>query len=234
MRQRSHGGAFPARASQAIETYRKFYHSFGKAITLFDKEILQMAAKRATVAEYEQQVIADGDTARPRFILEMRSRLVDEEQRQLYRYADFVSKAFGNVFNVLEERSAFQSRLKMATFGALVLLVPMLIMVLHATKLTALLTTVLCVLSVAVALSFGMRNAEGKDVLGATAAYAAVLVVFVGASTTTNNELSNGIIGAITGGVCGGCLLIVAMWYYREIMADRLRDLKRTVMKFRF
>jgi hypothetical protein len=167
------------------------------------------------VAEYEQQAIADGDTARQLFLLEMRSRLADEEQRQLNQRARNMTFAAGKMFTMVEERSAFESRLKMAIFGGLVLLVPMIIMVLHATKLTALLTTVLCVLAVAVALSFRMRNAEGKDVLGATAAYAAVLVVFVGTSTTTS-ELSNGTIGAITGGVCGGCLFIFAIWYYRR------------------
>jgi hypothetical protein len=62
---------------------------------------------------------------------------------------------------------------------------------------------------------------RGWCVLGATAAYTAVLVVFVGTSTTTS-ELSNGIIGAITGGVCGGFLLIFAVWY-RGVAAKRLR-----------
>jgi hypothetical protein len=52
----------------------------------------------------------------------------------------------------------------------------MMIMVLHPTKLTTLLTTVVCVFFVALALSFRMNKAEPKDILSATAAYAAVLV----------------------------------------------------------
>jgi len=181
------------------------------------------------VAEYEQQVIAEGDTAGQPFILEMRSHLMKKEQRRLYELKSDQERV-GEFSNVMEELSALQSRVKMAIFGALILLVPMLIMVLHATKLTALLTTVLCVLFVAVALSLGMYNAEGKDVLGATAAYAAVLVVFVGTSTTTS-ELSNGIIGAITSGVFGGCLLILLAWFYHwNMVADQLSRLKQTVI----
>src|SRR5947207_5891679 len=130
----------------------------------------------------------------------MRSFLVDEEHRWLSERGINISRDVREFFNMAEEQSGFEARLKMAIFGGLVLLVPMIIMVLHATKLTALLTTVSCVLAVAVALSFSMRNAEGKDVLGATAAYTAVLVVFVGTRTTTS-ELSNGLIGAITSAV---------------------------------
>jgi hypothetical protein len=60
----------------------------------------------------------------------------------------------------------------------------MLIMTLHATRLTNLLTTSIFVFVVAIALAWYMKEAESKDVIGATAAYAAVLVVFVGTSTT--------------------------------------------------
>jgi hypothetical protein len=88
----------------------------------------------------------------------------------------------------------------------------MMIMVLHPTKLTTLLTTAVCVLSVAVASSLAMPNAESKDIFGTTAAYTAVLVVFVGTTTTTSG-LSNGMVGAITGGVLGGILvLLVIIW----------------------
>jgi VIT1/CCC1 family predicted Fe2+/Mn2+ transporter len=79
-----------------------------------------------------------------------------------------------------ERPFAFLSRFKMALFGGLALIVPMLIMKLHTTLLTQLLTTCLFVLFVAVVLAYFLKGAETKDVLGATAAYAAVLVVFVG------------------------------------------------------
>jgi len=79
----------------------------------------------------------------------------------------------------------FYSRLIMAVFGGFALVVPMLIMTLHQTKLTSLLTTSIFVLAVALALAWFMDTAEPKDIIGATAAYAAVLVVFVGAGTPT-------------------------------------------------
>ncbi|KAJ5729146.1 uncharacterized protein N7483_003654 [Penicillium malachiteum] len=77
-------------------------------------------------------------------------------------------------------RLDFLSRLVMALFGGAALIVPMLIMTLHPSKLNSLLTTSLFVVGVAVILAWFMKDAAPKDILGATAAYAAVLVVFVG------------------------------------------------------
>ena len=56
----------------------------------------------------------------------------------------------------------------------------MLIMSLHSTQLTKLVTTPLFVFLVGVILAWYMKDAREKDVLAVTAAYAAVLVVFVG------------------------------------------------------
>jgi hypothetical protein len=82
-----------------------------------------------------------------------------------------------------ERRDRLFARLGMAFFGRFALIAPMLIMTLHPTRLTALLTTSLCVIVVAVALAVYMENAKPKDVMAATAAYAAVLVVFIGAGS---------------------------------------------------
>jgi hypothetical protein len=79
-----------------------------------------------------------------------------------------------------EENNKFISRLSMALFGGAALIAPMLIMTLHPTRLTSLLTTSVFVLAVGVALAWRMKDAASKDILGSTAAYAAVLVVFVG------------------------------------------------------
>ncbi len=53
------------------------------------------------------------------------------------------------------------------------------------TKLTSLVTTSVFVVAVAIALAYFMKDAQTKDIIGATAAYAAVLVVFVGTGTGT-------------------------------------------------
>lgn len=132
-------------------------------------------------------------------------------------------------------------KIGMAVFGGLSLLVPMLIMVLHPTLLTVLGTTSVFVLVVGILLAVTMRETERKDIVAATVAYAAVLVVFVGtggdytgdeptgsASDTNgagaNSDVSGldsvtvdrGKIGVIVAGSVVGTLLLltvfVALW----------------------
>jgi len=69
----------------------------------------------------------------------------------------------------------------MALFGGLALIFPMLIMVLaRPSMFNSLLTTSLFTVAVGVTLAWWMEEADSKDIIGATAAYAAVLMVFVG------------------------------------------------------
>jgi predicted neutral ceramidase superfamily lipid hydrolase len=77
---------------------------------------------------------------------------------------------------------AFSRRLFMAAFGGAALIAPMLIMTLHPTKVTNLVMASAFVMVVAVLLAYVMTEATPQDIIGATAAYAAVLVVFVGSS----------------------------------------------------
>jgi hypothetical protein len=77
----------------------------------------------------------------------------------------------------------FFDRLGMALFGGAVLIAPMLIMRLHPTLVTELVTTSVFVLAFGIILAWFMTDGDRKDVLGATAAYAAVLVVFIGTSS---------------------------------------------------
>lgn len=72
------------------------------------------------------------------------------------------------------------NRIRMALFGGVVVVVPMLIMSLHRTLLTTLLTTSLFVLALGLVLAWSMDSAAPSDILTATAAYAAILVVFLG------------------------------------------------------
>lgn len=89
-----------------------------------------------------------------------------------------------------KKRKSFIDRASMALFGGLALIAPMLIMSLHATQATQLATTSLFVVAVALALAWQMEDAQNKDIIGATAAYAAVLVVFVGAGTTASGSVA--------------------------------------------
>jgi hypothetical protein len=82
-----------------------------------------------------------------------------------------------------------QSRLRLITALAsgAALIAPMLIMVLHATVLTRILTTCIFTAAAALVLAFFMKDSSPNDIAGATAAYAAVLIVFIGAGFSTVN-----------------------------------------------
>ncbi|KAE8359903.1 hypothetical protein BDV27DRAFT_135359 [Aspergillus caelatus] len=81
-----------------------------------------------------------------------------------------------------ERRSAYHSRFGMGLFGGVALIVPMIIMALHPGLVVDLVTTsAATVIFILIVTIFG-RDATGKDVLASTAAYAAILIVFVGTS----------------------------------------------------
>lgn len=84
-----------------------------------------------------------------------------------------------------ERFKRFVRRLLTALFGGLALIGPMLIMRLHATLLTQLLTASLFILAFGCVLAFFLENTDETYIASASAAYAAVLVVFVGASSTS-------------------------------------------------
>jgi hypothetical protein len=82
----------------------------------------------------------------------------------------------------LEGVFAFSSRFLMAMFGGIALIAPTLIMALYPSRNTSLITTSIATFLFASVLALGAKDSSGKDVLAATAAYAAVLVVFIGTS----------------------------------------------------
>jgi hypothetical protein len=75
----------------------------------------------------------------------------------------------------------FVIRLGLAAVGGGFLIGPMWLMVLHNTRYTALVSTSVCVLIFGVIMSWVLEDL--MNVLSVTAAYAAVLVVFVGTNT---------------------------------------------------
>lgn len=82
----------------------------------------------------------------------------------------------------IESHSAFANRLILAMFGGASLIAPLLIMTLHPGLTTSHITTCVSTFLFALVLAIGAEETSGKDLLGATAAYAAVLVVFIGTS----------------------------------------------------
>jgi di/tricarboxylate transporter len=79
-----------------------------------------------------------------------------------------------------KNKSVFWTRFLISGSAGLALIAPMLIMTLRPSKHMALVTTSVFVVAVAVLLAWVMEDAQNKDIVAATAAYAAVLVVFVG------------------------------------------------------
>lgn len=79
-----------------------------------------------------------------------------------------------------EELVAYMERLGMALIGGVFLIAPMLIMVLHPGLVTSLVTTSVFVFAFSMVMSLPFFLKAPFDVLSATAAYAAVLVVFIG------------------------------------------------------
>ncbi|OCL12224.1 hypothetical protein AOQ84DRAFT_386277 [Glonium stellatum] len=120
---------------------------------------------------------------------------------------------------------AFLHRFIMAVSGGLALIVPMLIMTLHPTKLTALLTTSVFVIAIAGGFSWPEKNSEDLNIIVYTAAYAAVLVVFVGTANPAGG-LSNSTIGAIVAGVVGSivglALVLITTPALKEELTKRL------------
>ena len=85
-----------------------------------------------------------------------------------------------NRANKESQLRAFNIRLAMAGLGWAFIVGPMLLMVLSDTKLTALCTSSVCVFAFGVLMASALE--KPFDVMSATAAYAAVLVVFVGSN----------------------------------------------------
>lgn len=83
-----------------------------------------------------------------------------------------------------QKRENYAKRAVMAVIGGAFLVGPMLIMVLHPGLVTSLVTTSACVVVFGLVIALPGLLDKPSDVLSATAAYAAVLVVFVGTSGT--------------------------------------------------
>lgn len=92
-----------------------------------------------------------------------------------------------NVKTRLKKLENARNRIVLAALGAFLMLGPMWLMVLHQTLYTGLVTTTVCVSAFGLVASWSLR--EPKDVLSATAGYAAVLVVFVGLTIQNQNQI---------------------------------------------
>lgn len=169
-----------------------------------DSELQELAAKSVALDLADEklnlfrQTLPDTDVDGLNLLWNCGSTLLIERRAHLDRLRSFLRNVASKfLLDLAENKLSFEERkterqsqsaqlrgllrrLSMAVFGGLTLIVPMLIMVLHPGLTTVLLTTSTFVFVVGILLAMVMTKAEEKDVVGATAAYAAVLVVFVG------------------------------------------------------
>lgn len=90
----------------------------------------------------------------------------------------------------MAKKHAFTSRLLMALFGGISLIVPTILMAKLEGINRSLIITSASVFVFALVLAFSATDSTGKDVLGMTAAYTAVLVVFVGTSLANGGSVA--------------------------------------------
>jgi Family of unknown function (DUF6594) len=107
---------------------------------------------------------------------------VDTAIRSDYAVLPPIAFATRKEHNRYARKSEIWKRLYMALFGGIALVGPMLIMVLYKHQLSSILTVSICVFLFGLLMAF-FSTGSPETVLAAVAAYAAVLVVFIGAST---------------------------------------------------
>ncbi|KAH8786454.1 hypothetical protein F5882DRAFT_439140 [Hyaloscypha sp. PMI_1271] len=219
--------------SEAIrdyQTFEAFQKAQGPALTL--PWLLMDGMRLATLERYQEQ-----SSRIPASVIADARQVVYQKWPYTGNPGVFEGVVFNkqDQFEVFQMVTTFLQRLETSLLGGFAVVVPMLIMTLHPTLLTALLTTSLFVFAVAILIAVTMKTAEPKDVLGATAAYAAVLVVFVGTSTTTD-DLRPRVVAIIVAAVIIGSTVLAfvgaflfayvqqkrANWFRKPSNMDRL------------
>jgi len=105
-------------------------------------------------------------------------KMIDQEPNGVLNFRELNKE----VRQAKERKQAVSERIWMGAFGGTAVIAPMLLMSLHRDLNTSLITSSVATALFALVLALAARNLKGQEVLGVTAAYAAVLVVFVGTS----------------------------------------------------
>ena len=206
-----------------------------KAMVLVDSDIVEIACQTVAMdtARQEQGDAADND----QWLLESQELelkqnetieqwfSLNEEDFEYYASRAVRRSTEVETFKqIRKEQARLLRKIGAAVFGGLALIAPMLIMLLHPSIITVTVTTSVFVLVVSFLVAIAMKDTEPKDVVAATAAYAAVLVVFVGGSggggsggstrngTENSSSMSNAKVGGIVAGsIVGTLLLMIAL-----------------------
>ena len=225
---------------KAFELFRKmtdFRDSFTGISRAEDRTLFRIAANMISVDEFEKDANISNDEPKKKFIQEQRSaRLMSIET-----YVDRLHWADnGSTIYPLGIFAQNAIRYTMSFMGGFALLVPMTIMVLHPGRFTALVTTIVSVFGIALILSMPtpLRQVGPSDAFTGVALYSAVLVVFVGASTTSDtsgiDERDKDVAGGLIGGIFVLLVFILVLClmslrsYYLELMSRDGRTGRQT------
>ncbi|KAK1829810.1 hypothetical protein QBC39DRAFT_355956 [Podospora conica] len=176
------------RYSNALRDYQLF-RAEGRFLFRTDyNSIMQLAGRIWMLEEIRSRLQGiDPESEEAKAIAKDADKTRKEARKELVETVAFTTSGMTKEQGRKDEK-AFRARLLAALGGGLALIVPMLVMVLAPpAKATALATTCCFVLAVGIALAFFMKDSQPKDVVASTAAYAAVLVVFVGVGGGTSS-----------------------------------------------
>jgi hypothetical protein len=212
-----------------------------------DNELMDAAAYAVSIDEYRLRLRESGMSESE--VLELIGELTKLENTKIQGIEEvFDLRSSDKSWEKTgKEVKRFFLRISMAVFGGLTLIIPMLIMVLYPGLLTVLLTTSISVLVFGIVLAVAIKDAEPKDIVVTTAAYAAVLVVFVGtvggstsdgsgSQSSPGNQtsagsrksagspsFSNGKIGGIVAGsIIGTYALLMVLWIVWIALASKV------------
>jgi hypothetical protein len=112
---------------------------------------------------------------------------VDEEVGRLFRGSRTRREIMDSMQTSRKQQwKARVDRFTMAIIGGVLLVVPVVVMSFDTSRTRSLVTLSVSVLIFSVVIATGAAKASPQEIVGATAAYAAVLAVFLGASTSSS------------------------------------------------
>lgn len=173
------------KAVKLFQKMREFHHKHIEISRDEDRALFRVVATRMTADEFEKDANERNDEPMKDSIKERRSTTLMSIEERLEQLHWIVA---GRGIYSTGQIAQNTNRYILGFLGGFALLVPMTIMVLHPGRLTALVTTIVSVFFVALGLSAPspLLRVGPSDAFTGVAIYSAVLVVFVGASTTSD------------------------------------------------
>lgn len=173
--------------ASALRDYQ-FFQAEGQAIFSTPDEHTDFIAKAISQLDDTRSELTrlPADSAEAKALSEFAGKACDNIGRVLLdaiRVADFNIR----IDQALQVQRSRKARRWAAIAGGCALVIPMTIMIRFSGLLPTFLTTYVCVFAVGFTMAFRMRDSQPKDIFACVAAYAAVLVVFVGTGQSSSD-----------------------------------------------